>query len=369
MIEKNLWIWILNILVSVKNSMNSKYYLMDVVAIRLLLIFFLVFYHAFAIYLGTWESPYPLSSDKTVDFSFYYWLAKLSHGFQLEAMTFISGLLLGYTIKQYPERLNFNGCIIKKVKRILLPCIIFSVPYYIIFLDLSEPWCNIAYSVFEGCGHLWYLPMIFWCFVFCYLIEKYFHFPIVPMTLIIAVISLLPLEIYLPFRLGYTTSFFVYFFMGYTLMKHEWSNKMVLSSKFCLSLILFYCTFGIVLHDVLLRWSVPNFPLLVFRIISMRFLHFVSAVSMIVALYGIANKSIIQNFLSKHQSFITISGYCYGVYIFQQFILKYLYYKTSLPMIMDEATLPWIALIITLFLSLALCHLTLKTKLGRFLIG
>lgn len=146
---------------------NKKNYFVDVVIIRLSLIFLLVFYHSFAIYSRNWSSPFSFVPD----ISIYYWLSVCTHGFQLEAMTFISGLLLGYTIKRHPERLSFHGCVIKKIKRILLPCFIFSFIYFLIFNEKDMAWYESMYEIIIGCGHLWYLPMIFWCFVLLYYIE------------------------------------------------------------------------------------------------------------------------------------------------------------------------------------------------------
>ena len=71
------------------------------------------------------------------------------------------------------------------------------------------------------------------------------------------------------------------------------------------------------------------------------------------------------NYLKSKPVLITLSGYCYGVYIYQQFILQILYYKTSLPLQVNIYWLPWIASFITLVLSVLLCHLTLKFKWGR----
>lgn len=39
------------------------------------------------------------------------------------------------------------------------------------FYDLQASWYNIIWKLLNGCGHLWFLPMIFWCFVLVYLIE------------------------------------------------------------------------------------------------------------------------------------------------------------------------------------------------------
>lgn len=117
-------------MVSVFENSRNKY-LTDVVVIRLSLIFLLVFYHSFAIYSDNWDSPF----QPPPNISIYYWLSVFTHGFRLEVMTFISGLLLGYTVKRHPERMSFDGCVAKKVKRILIPCMMFSVIYFFIFSE------------------------------------------------------------------------------------------------------------------------------------------------------------------------------------------------------------------------------------------
>ena len=98
-------------------------------------------------------------------------------------------------------------------------------------------------------------------------------------------------------------------------------------------------------------------------------LRIISALSAIYILYGLANETKVIAYLERRPVLITLSGYCYGVYIYQQFILQVLYYKTSLPFIINEYWLPWLATLITLVISLLLCHITLKFRFGRFLIG
>lgn len=90
---------------------------------------------------------------------------------------------------------------------------------------------------------------------------------------------------------------------------------------------------------------------------------------MIVFLYSVANKSRVQNYLEQCPKLVILSGYCYGVYIYQQFILKYLYYKTAFASYVSTEAFPWIGFVVALVFSLLLCHLTLKTKFGRYLIG
>ena len=89
---------------------------------------------------------------------------------------------------------------------------------------------------------------------------------------------------------------------------------------------------------------------------------------------GVAAVYIVVNyFLSKKRTLskfiIAFSSYCFGVYIFQQFILKYLYYYTELPHIISPGILPWFGFIVALFVSLILTSLLQKTNIGRKLIG
>ena len=139
---------------------------MDVVLMRLALIFLLVLYHAFAIHTGGWLPPYTTFEPIPA----YDWFGYFIHIFRLEAMTFISGMLMGYKYLRKPEAVKTFSFITKKVKRILLPCLIFGIAYYALFGDLSASPLSILYDLINGCGHLWFLPVIFWCFLLTYLI-------------------------------------------------------------------------------------------------------------------------------------------------------------------------------------------------------
>lgn len=59
---------------------NKKNYFVDVVIIRLSLIFLLVFYHSFAIYSRNWSSPFSFVPD----ISIYYWLLYVHMDFNLK---------------------------------------------------------------------------------------------------------------------------------------------------------------------------------------------------------------------------------------------------------------------------------------------
>lgn len=351
--------------------MEKKKYLMDIVLIRLVLIGLLILYHSLCIYTGAWDVPYePFESNAVYD-----WIGSFSHNFRLEAMVFISGSLLGYKLLRKPESLTFNICVIKKVKRILFPCVIFGCIYYAMFYDTTASFPTILLKIINGCGHLWFLPMIFWCFVFTYII-----FNLTPpdklnnnniySKLFIAIFLLFTIYNpfgFMPFGFGTVCSFMLYFFWGCLLrlgyMKMPESNN----RNICIAIGLF--AFMFLVYMFLRQIVAMDFMHKAIKVLGMNICHLVMCVSAIFMMSGIANKPKVIAYLTSKPQLITLSGYCYGVYIYQQFILKFLYYKTGFPLVVDELVLPWVAFIITLALSLLFCWLTLKTRFGRYLIG
>ena len=353
-----------NIVAMVANEAagSKRGYLNDVAALRLTLIFLLVFYHAFCPFTGAWDTPY----ENFPQIETYKWFGVLSHYFQLETMIFISGLLFGYALARSPERLNFNNCVTKKAKRILLPCLLFSVVYYLMFYDSNETWYIIVYKISCGCGHLWFLPMIFWCFVIAYLLERKRATPPHLVLIVSAMASIAALPVSL-FGLGRTMAYFIYFHFGFCIMRGYIKFK-YLSITVSLICIVIYALL-IVLYEQVKGIGDTGIIWTLLRIGALRIIHLVAAMLMIFALYSLANRPSIKAALDKMPILIKLSGYCYGVYIYQQFILKYLYYDTAMPSHFTPEMLPWVGVASALLLSIVFCYLTLKTRLGRYLIG
>ena len=350
---------------------RKKVWLMDVVVIRLALIILLVLYHSFCIYTGAWKVPYD-NFHKIVG---YDWIGMLSHQFRLQGMVFISGLLFGYNMtKKEKKELHFLPFILQKAKRILLPCLFFGIIYYLLFYDLSVSWTTIVYRIMNGCGHLWFLPMIFWCFIITYILAHYppllerrqIFYTILAVSCMLAVLN--PLS-FLPFGLGKVGHYYIYFLIGFLLKqnlisfpKDTWMHQLTAILIFCTAFIAY-----MILRD---KWDSQDALIMnIIRSASFNICTLLTSLSAIYTFYNVSNRKKVINWLKSKPMLITLSGYCYGVYIYQQFILQYLYYKTNIPMTVNEYALPWIGFAVTLCLSLTLCWLTLKTRFGRFLIG
>ena len=261
-----------------------------------------------------------------------------------------------------------------KAKRLLLPSLLFSIIYYAIFCDITRPMLEIIYSILNGCGHLWFLPMLFLCFVAAYAVCK-LHISnswVLISALICSLYSFLPL----PFRLNNAMYYFLFFYIGYLCFDNMRRISRYMNSRYViLSICLFLCLFilltsvviffaggcnGLTSNELvnkILRLSITN---------AFRLLYSISGVIM---LFLTINYLLKTGLLKMTSSMWKISTLCFGVYVYQQFILKYLYYYTGFWSWYYPSFLPWGAFIVALNVSLLLSWLTLKTKLGKMLIG
>lgn len=337
------------------NRSNNTLY--EVVYVRLFLITALVFYHAFAIFSGAWEpnSGYPKIQVYSV-------MDKLSYACLLETFVFISGYILGYQVTKKGEEYIHTKCfIIKKIKRLLMPSILFSVLYILMF-DKGD-WLALPtiYEVLSGAGHMWFLPMLFWCFLFVYLFKrvKVSNRTLLIITPLLICLSALPL----PFRLESAMYFFPFFWGGYCVRKYNlnWSYKAkmvipVIAVCFVLVFILklnlnaFYLVEGGVLVKII-------------NVTMTLFCRFLCAVFGIYLLMISALKLAKTKVGIKQMILVQLSDCCFGVYIFQQFVLM-LVERTELSKNLSPYIYPWVTFLIALFMSLMLTIFLRRTKVG-----
>ena len=136
-------------------------YLLDAVVIRPLIIGIVVIYHAFIIYSGGWEEPVGFQPVK-----WYGWIAKFFNTFQMPAIIFVSGYIYGYQQLTLGRFDSLKDIVIKKFKRLVLPSVFFSLIYFFMFYRWEDyTFLSSVLKILSGVGHLWFLPMLFWCFV------------------------------------------------------------------------------------------------------------------------------------------------------------------------------------------------------------
>ena len=91
------------------------------------------------------------------------------------------------------------------------------------------------------------------------------------------------------------------------------------------------------------------------------------------AVFGTLGIYFICSLVSKKQQvsiqLLQFNACCFGIYIFHQFILEYLYYFISLPLFCGTYWLPWCGLLLALLVSFGLTWLLRRIKIGKFLLG
>lgn len=184
---------------------NNQRRLTNVNIIRPVLIVLVVFYHAFAIFGGGWSSI-----DGFPEVKVYWWLDKLSYASLLESFVFISGYVFGYQVRTKGEMLlEGKNLFWSKFKRLIIPSMFFSLFYIVLLEDDSLPLIKTLYCVINGVGHMWFLPMLFWCFVGIWIIEKLKLKPyfVLPLLILSSICSFVPL----PLQMGVTMYYLLFF--------------------------------------------------------------------------------------------------------------------------------------------------------------
>lgn len=331
--------------------MAEKRFFNEICLIRVLLIFLLIIYHSFAPFCKSWA---PVGTGREI--TSYYWIGLLAYSFMLEMFVFISGYIFGY--QQLKKGGDYLHIVRSKFKRIIIPSLLFSFLYILLFrYEPRTTWQWIIETSY-GVGHLWFLPMLFWCFILTMLIEKSnlsykWTFIIV---LGLAVFS----GIEMPFRFNQSLNYLMFFYAGYILR-----HKDIDLSKYCKPTILiitgiiflFTVTVGIYSKPYINSWLIT------------KIIKFSYAAFGVIFVFLFAYRLVYIKHVRIAPWFIALSNVCFGVYIFQEFILQIMYYKLNILSGFSDYAIPLIGFIITLIVSLILTIIVRKTKIGRFILG
>ena len=338
--------------------------LKEISFIRPILIILLVVYHAFIIYSGGWREPVGFVPNKI-----YWWIASIAYSFMLEMFVFISGYVWSYSIFYRSKVQSLLSLVYSKVKRLILPSVLFSTIYLFLLTDFEKcSFISILYQIIKGVGHMWFLPMLFWCFVFGALLNKLVIKDIYKLIIlfVLSLMSFIPL----PFQMGSSLYYLFFFYSGFIVKKKFVNFDFSIKRRNILfSWFLFVVAFVML---TLLNNKVSSIDCdsnLIFRVLRVIVIKFDRIVFSSLRILAMLFTAI---YLTKKyelpQWVIKLGEYCFGVYLFQQFVLQLIYYHTQLPLILGPILLPWIATIITLVISIFLSYLLRMTRIGRAII-
>ena len=185
----------------------------------------------------------------------------------------------------------------------------------------------------------------------------------------------------LPLQLNAAMYYLLFFYWGYLFQRNNINFDKFYTSHSAITLVL---TFAVLFPSLtLLRENVEVISLTGGRgylaenlLIAKLADHSIMNISkMIYSAVGLAMLFVIVGIIEKHRTssppqwMVNAGGLCMGVYLFQQFILMWLYHYTKLPSFLGFYWLPWLGFIVALAVSISLSYLMRLTKVGRFLIG
>ncbi|WP_289740037.1 acyltransferase family protein [Muribaculum intestinale] len=284
--------------------------------IRAFVVIALVAYHSLAPYAGGWQ---PITDGASFFDYVYKWLGHFAYAGMLETFTAISGFVFG--LVECKKSATLKVLVSKKLRRLYVPALIWGLIYYILFVN--ESYGTGLWRIINGIGHLWYLPMLFWCFI----LEKYI-FRKSPIWIII-LIAVIPWP-ELPLQFNNSLYYLLFFHIGYLISeyKHQFINY--LNLKRCT--IILMMAISILVASTIWRDNL-DLPLMskmikAVHIFAIRFLRILYSVPIVLAYFYLGFR--LRN-TRYYNIFLFLSECSFGVYILQEFIIRILYYKLDIP--------------------------------------
>lgn len=364
----------------------NKRLLYEISIIRPLIIFLLVVYHSLCVFTGGWVPPQGVPSNDV-----YWWLGHLISGFRIETIAFVGGYVFCYQCVELGKRQGLLAFVWKKFKRLIVPCFVFGIAYYLLFRFNAArfTWRVAFWRVANGIGHLWFLPMLFWCFLACWLVDRllqWLHerheawYRPVGWVLLVALAGVSLLRVTgLKMGLSRAPYFLFYFYLGYWLRALRKDGREVRGGGWTVAALWGVYVVFLLLHLQATHLYLPGCAFKCPRWLqgcSQTVLHLLTlghTAGGILAVYATTMRHRTEE--AQPSGWLReCSRLCYGVYVLHMFFMQPIYFFSGFPQwccgsAVGVWLMPWAVLAVTLALSVTGTWLLLKTQVGRFLIG
>jgi fucose 4-O-acetylase-like acetyltransferase len=346
--------------------MQNNLRLDDVSILRSIAIVSVVFMHAFGAYTSWGFIETPL--QPVYNSIFYNWW-----GFRMPLFIFISGYLFSYLLNERGKYASLWGFIKKKFVRLVIPYLLFSGLIGLTYRNLTLE------QLLNGYEHLWFILMLFWCFIFARLLSCFKWIKENFLLQILTLFFFLLISLFYRYETDPLLSFnnlinyFVWFWFGYVLFL----NRSKLLWAFQYKYILLFAV-GWIICCLYIEFLCPkDDSMLGFKTgFQYDLIKYFSYFFFILSVYFFINRYIEKGF-SAPQWADNLNTYSYGIYIFHHWIMRYLFVGYGFPFrdqIYEMANqyhirFPVILFISSFIISLLITKCLLRFKIGRFLIG
>lgn len=328
--------------------MDKKTKLYDVVYLRSLAIIMVVVYHCFCIYTGKWDHYYKFDTSIPIEIkNTYQFLFNRILLFRMPLFIFISGYLFSCLLSKGKYK-DTNKFIQLKFKRLIIPCLIFTVIMSISYNDFSID------KLITASYHLWFLWMLFWSFIITHFINKSkynFYIAIVSILLSIWMHPLFNTNI---LSISATFRYLHFFLIGYLIYNKKGYIEPIITNKY--TIITLSVTIILLLFLGMLRLYI---------------------ITCIMLIYSIITTLIRNNTLKESQFCDKLNQYSYGIYVFHHWILLFPLFYSEKPIFRNIIHImkvhyifyPLISFFLVFIFSIGLSMIVLRTRIGRYLIG
>lgn len=328
--------------------------------LRIFGVFFVVFWHSFCSY-----GPWNIIIIK--GFSLPNLLLDIMTPFvaMMPFMTFLSGYLFSWlSLKGKYD--GFLKLIKNKFSRLIIPMLVFGfLPSFIIYMDTND---KLAFfdNWLNGIDHLWYLSMLFWCFLALYFLikikSKY-------VQLFILIVSFCFMYVDFPNHLGfkYFGKLFFYFYAGYIINLYWKSIVLEFNRKRIIVLAIFLISslFVIVINSYLSLIGSGIIGKLVLAILN-NYIRFSFLLLSVIIFYKLDGAG----FLKYNKIIEDLDSCSFGIYIFHAFLIPVFFTPLFLNIaIKHYIVYPFFVFVIVLSCSYYITKIIKKTKIGRSLVG
>lgn len=333
----------------------KKEYNYGIAILRLISIIIVVFFHAYGM---TYANHLPVNIASIYQNQYEAFNQSYLINIAMPLFTVISGYLFcGQLFKK--KYSSFINLIWQKVKRLLIPFYFFTVLFMITTNSISLPPFYTG-----GYWHLWYLPMLFWCFIITY----FLHYIVlrnkkIEFCVLLLFFFLVLVDKFLPRFLGLynVTKWYYWFYLGY-IVKHYESNIFLAIKQYHLIYIAFIVYFitGILLYSEYGKDTIHGL---------------IASTVAIVCIWYLVRLIDWQN-LPINSLLMSFSSCSFGIYIFHNWLEMYMLSNIA-QQIFPIAywaenhiyLFPFAFASIAFIISWVITRLLLKCRIGKFLMG
>lgn len=342
----------------------KKIHFAEVSFIRFICVLCIILDHCFIIYTNSsfWARPINYT-----DIPQYYYLCRVSVSFSLAAFAFVSGYV--YSISRTKYSFRSKDGILKlihnKSLRLLLPCFLWGAIYVLLFIDYNSPVQFVA-KIALGAGHLWFLLMLFWVFLLNGCLEL-INGRIIKCSILLLLFWIT--RFYnIPFRITEACYYLPFFFLGTQFYKkREVNNNNLVIRRLLYSFSLFVVTFLFYLYIderkecgmFLCNKYMSHEGVNVIIVQSFKFLSSYLGTLFIYYLSILLSKYCTNRVSAFIEDFASLSM---GIYIFQEFLIRFIYYCSPIPCYISPVLLPWFAFGWSVIISYILSFLFNKSS-------